>query len=120
VTLREYTNTLKATNAQHLRSLATNRDHIELLKTYVTALKETVSSLTTRVRELVESEACLREQLGAGVAVAMGRGTGGNMCVSSRRRRRASKTRSHHCRRMQSRHYAMIVPLLQDCTCTLW
>jgi hypothetical protein len=37
VTLREYTNTLKATNAQHLHSLATNREHSELLKSAVKA-----------------------------------------------------------------------------------
>jgi hypothetical protein len=75
--LREYSNTLKATNAQHHRSLTMNREHIELLKSNVKALKETISKLETRVHELLESEACLREQLGAGVAVAVGRGAGG-------------------------------------------
>jgi hypothetical protein len=50
---------------------------MELLKSNVKALKETVSNLTMRVRDLVASEACLREQLGAGIAVAIGLGTGG-------------------------------------------
>jgi hypothetical protein len=68
---------LKATDAQHLRSLATNGDRIELLKSNFKALKETVSNLGMRTRQLVDIEACLREHLGAGMASSIGRGTSG-------------------------------------------
>jgi hypothetical protein len=67
LTLREYANILKAINAQHLRSLATNGEHIELLNANVKALKEAVSKLGARIHEPVDIEACLG---------ALGRGNG--------------------------------------------
>jgi hypothetical protein len=77
LTFLEYMDILKATNAQHLRSLAANGDRIELLKSNFKALKVTVSNLRVRTRELVDIEACLREHLGAGMAFSIGRGTSG-------------------------------------------
>jgi hypothetical protein len=49
-----------------------NRGHIELLNSNVKALKKTVAKLETRVCESLESEAFLREQLDAGMAVSVG------------------------------------------------
>jgi hypothetical protein len=77
LTLREYANTLKATILEHLCSLAKIGKHIGLLKSNVKPLKETASNPKMRVRgQVVES--CLGAQLGVEMAVAIGRGTGGN------------------------------------------